>query len=150
MRVTLNKAGLDHLLRSPAGPVVKEITTRTRTTSNLAKRNVGVDTGRLRSSIQYTVNIHHDKVVGTVGSMVQYARYHHDGTGIHGPTGKPITPKSGKFLVFPSKQKGAGTGRGRGRGLVFATQVSGTKPNPFLVEALAAAVPYPIQMSTQR
>lgn len=141
MRVNLNQAGLDEILRSPTGPVVKEVTKRTRTTSNLAKRKVGVDTGRLKSAIQYTVNIQHDKVIGTVGAMVQYARYHHDGTGIHGPTGRPITPKNGPFLVFTPK--GA-------KQAVFAKQVSGAKANPFLTDALAEAVPYPIQMATQR
>lgn len=141
MRINLSKAGLDEILRSPNGPVVKEVTKRTRSTSNLAKRKVGVDTGRLRSSIQYTVNAQHDKVVGTVGAMVQYARYHHDGTGIHGPKGRPITPKNGPFLVFTPK--GA-------KKPVFATQVAGSKPNPFLTDALAEAVPYPIQMATQR
>lgn len=146
MRVDLNRAGLDEILRSPTGPVVKEVTARTRTTSNLAKRKVGVDTGRLRSSIQYTINIQHDKVIGTVGAQVQYARYHHDGTGIHGPTGKPITPKNGPFLVFTPKK----TGRGGKSPVVFATQVSGSRANPFLTDALAEAVPYPIQMTTQR
>lgn len=147
MQVNLNRAGLDEVLRSPNGPVVKEVTARARSVSNLAKRKVGVDTGRLKGSIQYTVTIYFDRVVGTIGAQTQYARYHHDGTGIHGPTGKPITPKNGPFLVFTPKKQG----RGRGKSpVVFATQVSGSKPNPFLTDALAEVVPYPIQMATQR
>ena len=43
------------------------------------------------------------------------------GTGIHGPKGRKIVPKKGKFLVFEGKD-----------GLVFARSVEGMKPQPFL------------------
>lgn len=150
MRIKLNKAGLDELLHSPTGPVFKEVTKRSRATSNLAKRRVGVDTGRLRSSIQYSVNSYFGKVVGIVGAHVQYARYHHDGTGIYGPTGKPITPKSGQFLVFTIKGPSPGKGKRRPKTKIFTTEVEGSKANPFLTDALAEAVPYLITMATQR
>lgn len=139
MRVRLDQASINELLRGPSGPVVKQVGTYSRQVANVAKQNVGVDTGRLRSSIQHTVEVRGTKVVGRVGSLVDYARYHHDGTGIYGPAGRPITPRNGQFLVFP----------GKGGGMVFAKQVQGSRPNPFLVLALEEVVPWPVQRARE-
>lgn len=135
MRVELNRSALEELLRSPAGPVVREVTKYTRMTENRAKTKVGVDTGRLRSSITGTVTAEGTRIVGRVGSGVVYAAYHHQGTGVYGPKGRPIRPKNGPFLVFTPK--GA-------KRPVFARQVSGSKPNPYLVDALRETVPWKI------
>jgi hypothetical protein len=51
-----------------------------------------------------------------------YMRYQNDGTGLYGPNGTPITPKNGKFLVFPALIGG---------GMVFARSVRGTEPTHF-------------------
>jgi hypothetical protein len=61
---------------------------------------------------------------------VKYAIWLHEGTGIYGPSGRPITPKSGKFLVW----KDADTGQ-----TIFAKKVRGIRPRPFLRNALDAA-----------
>jgi hypothetical protein len=66
-----------------------------------------------------------------VGTNVTYAMYVHEGTGIFGPRHARITPKKGKYLVFTPK--GA-------KGKVFARSVSGSRPKPFLAEAIRAAV----------
>jgi phage gpG-like protein len=50
-----------------------------------------------------------------VGLMMQY------GTGIYGPTGNPITPKNGKFLVFEVNGK-----------TYFVKSVKGSPPRKFL------------------
>lgn len=139
MRVRLDRSNINDLLRGSSGPVVRQINSYSRQVANAAKQRVGVDSGRLRSSIQHTVEVRGAKVVGRVGSLVDYARYHHDGTGIYGPTGRPIRPRNGKFLVFP----------GRGGGMVFAREVQGSKPNPFLVSALEEIVPWPVQRSRE-
>lgn len=136
MRVRLRQQEINALLRGRSGPVVQQVTSYTRRTSNRAKQKVGVDSGRLRSSITPTVNVQGKKVVGRVGSVVQYARYHHEGTGVHGPRRRPITPVSSPFLVFPAK----------GGGLVFTKQVQGSKPNPYLVDALKETVPWPVRV----
>lgn len=89
-----------------------------------------VDTGRLRSSIQ-TRAIKRGKAQGArVGSGVKYALYVHEGTGIYGPRGVPITPKTKKFLRF--KPKGLRT-------YVYARSVKGMRGNPYLRDALPAA-----------
>lgn len=89
-----------------------------------------VDTGRLRSSI-HTRPIKVGAVQGArVGSGVKYALYVHEGTGVYGPKGVPITPKTKKFLRF--KPKGLRT-------YVFAKSVKGMRGNPYLRDALPAA-----------
>ena len=92
-----------------------------------------VDKGRLRSSIR-TVPIRAGFSRGArVGSNVKYARFVHDGTGIYGPRGTPIKPRTKKFLRFrPKGVKGK-------KGYVFAKSVKGMRPNPYLKDALPAA-----------
>lgn len=132
MRVTLDQQGLNELLASPQGPVVREMASLTRRTQNRAKQKVGVDTNRLRSSITGVVNTVGNKVVGTVGSSVQYAGYHHQGTGVYGPAGRPIRARPGRVLAF--RPKGSQT-------IVYTREVQGSRPNPFLLEALREVLP---------
>lgn len=56
-----------------------------------------------------------------VGTNVDYARYVQEGTGIYGPTGRPITPKTGQYLVF--------TANGR---QYFLKSVRGAPARPYL------------------
>lgn len=133
MRVFLHHHTIEELLHSPDGPVVREVVSRSRTVTNLAKRKVGVDTGRLKGSIRFTLQIENGRVVGTIGTVVQYGVYHHEGTGIYGPKRRPITPVTAKVLAFPGKG-----------GMVYRASVKGARPNPFLVDALRDAVPWPV------
>lgn len=50
-----------------------------------AKRNTPVDTGRLRSSIDVTVNWDREMLVGEVQPHTDYALYVHEGTDPHWP-----------------------------------------------------------------
>lgn len=135
VRLTLDRAALAELLRGPNGPVVQHVAGLCRQVENRAKVYVGVDTGRLRSSMQTALNVESSRVVGRVGTSVQYGLYHHEGTGIYGPARRPITPRAGGVLVFTPK--GAS-------GPVFARSVRGSKPNRFLVKAFHEVVPYPV------
>lgn len=81
-------------------------------------------TGRLLSSLTVGGADSVSQVSGSeivVGTNVKYARWLQDGTGIFGPTGEPITPKNGKFLVF-----------NLGGAKIFARSVKGTPPRRFL------------------
>lgn len=123
-------AGLKRALNDPSGGLVKDIYRRTKLVENEAKRLVPVDTGRLRSSITSEIRHRGGVVYGRVGTRVKYARYVQYGTGIYGPRRAYITPRRGRFLVF--------TPRGSSK-KVFARRVRGTKPVPFLSQALLAA-----------
>lgn len=84
-----------------------------------AKRLCPVSTGALRDSITVLIEgSFPETLVAKIGSNLPYALDVEEGTG------SPIEPH-GRFLVFP----------GRG-GVVFATAVSGQKPQPYLAPAL--------------
>ncbi len=55
----------------------------------------------------------------------EYAKWVHDGTGIHGPTGQRIVPRNAPFLVFEWQGR---TWRLR--------SVAGQKPNPYADRAI--------------
>lgn len=86
-----------------------------------AKEKVGVDTGALRADTRSLgVEIVGDEVHGAVGNTLEYALYHHQGTGIYaiGGDGRKTPwiyedPKTGK-KVF----------------------TKGSKPNPYLKDTI--------------
>ena len=121
-QVVFRKATLDFTLNSPYGPVGRHMYVRGRAIVSAAKAQVGVDTGRLKNSISMTQS---RAVYGqsmTIGSSLNYALAHHEGTRPH-----IITPNRSEVLRFSS----------RGR-VVYARSVRhpGTKPNKFLANNL--------------
>lgn len=135
IRVVRHNRQLQAILSSPSGGVYKDIFRRAVKVQNQAKRNLErpprrIDTGRLRSDIHVQMVIVGGLPVGRVGFNVFYGVYVHDGTGIYGPKGTPITPTRAKFLRW--KKKG-------GKGYVYAKVVKGMRPNPFLKDALKVA-----------
>lgn len=91
----------------------------------LARRQVGVDTGRLRSSINSTVN-RSGPIVVRVGSNNPIALMHHEGTKAH-----EIRPRRAKVLRF--MQNGV---------IRYAMRVwhPGTRPNRYLTDNLPKVV----------
>ncbi len=139
-RVTINRSEMHNLLRGPGGPVVQTVDRYTRRTANAARAGAPVDTGHLRASIDTSVRTTSTRVIGRVSSPLDYARFVHDGTGIYGPRRRPIRPKRAKMLAF--RPKG-------GRTVVFAREVKGTKPRPFLLRALREVSPWPVTEKRQ-
>lgn len=127
--VHLDNAAITDLLSGPTGPVFRDLTRRAIRVQNAAKALCPVDTGRLRSSITYQVRRNGNTPYAVIGTNVKYAPYVHEGTGIYAGRG-PIRPVHARFLVFRPK----GSLR-----TVFARQVRGVRPRPFLRDALAAA-----------
>lgn len=111
--------------------VVDEVTAEV---ANAARRRAPVDRGQLRASIRSETRQRGSQVVGEVWSSLEYAAYVHQGTGIYGPTGRPIRPRRARFLSW--EQPGVGR--------LFAREVRGQRPQPFLAEALAEVSPWPI------
>jgi hypothetical protein len=140
-RVRLNQAELRRITRGPDGPVVRHISDLTRRVENRAKRNVKVDEGTLRASIQRVVIPAAGRVIGRVGTGLMYGLYLHEGTGIYGPRGRPIRPVRRKFLRFEVKSGRSAVGR---RPVVFAKEVKGVRGDKWLLRALIDVVPYPV------
>lgn len=111
---------------------------------NSARRRAPVDQGTLRASIALEVTeVGGNLVVARIGSNLDYAIYVHEGTGIYGPRGVPIRPRSGRFMVWPvrnNQYRVTGGNRrykaGKTQTHAFARQVRGVRARPFLVEAL--------------
>lgn len=128
--IHVNQATVQKMLRNPKGQVARGILKLGKKVERKAKRLVPVDHGILRNSINTELIIRRGPVA-RIGTNVKYALYVHEGTGIHGPKGVPITPKHGKVLVFTAKKTNQ---------LVFARSVKGMKGTPYLRNALIAVV----------
>lgn len=140
--ITVNDAEVDRLLRSPDGDVGQAVRRVVLATRNLAVSMAPVDDGPLRASLRTKFEYGTRAVKGWVYSDLEYSIYVHEGTGIYGPKGQPIRPKRGQYLVFEARNART-TPRGRGN-LVFAREVRGQRPNRFLLRALQAASPWPV------
>lgn len=115
------------MLTGPAGPVTRHLIDLGDRVRNQSVVLCPYDTGRLSSSITSVLENRSGTPVAVVGTNVSYARAVHNGTGIYGSRGTPITPTSARFLKFTPK----GSTRP-----VFARSVKGVRPRPFLTDAL--------------
>jgi hypothetical protein len=138
VRHEIHHAALFALLHSPTGGVAKDMLRRGIRVQSQAKRNLGggagrprrIDTGLLRNSVYVRPVVVAGAPAARVGTVVRYARWVHDGTGVYGPRRSRIRPRHGRFLVFTPK----GSPR-----RVFVRSVKGMRPNRFLADALSAA-----------
>lgn len=121
--VDLDEAAIADLIADVVGEVTTEV-------ANAARRRCPVDNGALRASIRTQVSHRGGEVVGEVYSDLEYAAYVHQGTGIYGPSHRPIRPVRARVLSWEQ----AGVGR------VFAREVRGSRAQPFLADALAEVV----------
>ena len=117
---------LDNFLNNPNGEVGRFLKDKGNEILTVARARVGVRTGKLRTSLHMR---HMRDPRGQhiwVGSSLDYALAHHEGTGP-----RVITPKSGKMLRFVSRGQ-----------VVYAHSVNhpGTKANRYLSEALKAKI----------
>lgn len=118
----LRRDALDRMLNMPSGEVGKHLAKRGSMVLAAARAQVGVRTGKLRSSI----HMRHDRDVRgqyvKIGSPLDYALLHHEGTRRH-----VIVARRGQMLKF----------RARGR-TVFTPIVNhpGTRPNKYLSDNL--------------
>ncbi|GAA2685429.1 hypothetical protein [Nonomuraea recticatena] len=136
VRVRNNQAALQRLLRSPQGDVYRHVDGIMRETASLGRRNIRVDSGFARSQVYHLVFPYATRMVGRAGSYAHYSAYLDIGTGIYGPSGKPITPKRAKVLAFTPKGSNV---------VVFAASVKGIKGDRWLRRAFAVACPYPVR-----
>jgi hypothetical protein len=134
VRQVFDYAQINRQLTGPNGSITRDTLRRGLRVQARAKHLVQVDQGTLRDSIEVASEQRLidgvDATVVIVGTNLNYARVAHDGSGIYGPTGRPIVPLRGKFLVFTSRRTGK---------LVFVKSVQGQHGTKFLQKALPAA-----------
>lgn len=124
--ITFFKSQTDFLLNNPAGPVGRSLARRGVKVLAAARVQVGVDTGNLKKSLRMT---HERSARGQfvrVGSKLNHALVHHQGSRPH-----IITPKRSQVMVFS-----------KGTQIIYATSVRhpGTKPNRYLTDNLYLAL----------
>lgn len=78
-RVQLSEQALRSALTGPTGMVTQYVVRTTRQITNQAKLYAPVDTGNLRASITSAVEVQGLRVVGRVGTPVEYALAVHEG-----------------------------------------------------------------------
>lgn len=114
------RESMDTLLNRETGEVGKYLAKKGRLIEAAAKRQVGVDTGALRSSIHMRHFWDPRGQYVKIGSPLNYARMHHEGTAPH-----LIRPNTAHMLRFVSKGQ-----------IVFAHMVRhpGTPANRYLTD----------------
>lgn len=122
--VTIYKPILNYELNVPGGMVGRHMLGIGMKIKVAAQRQVGVKTGRLRSSITVEQGTTGTRQHVKIGSNLHYALMHHEGTRPHIITANP--PKT--HLRFTNKRGG----------MVYTTSVMhpGTKPNRYLSSQL--------------
>lgn len=122
MRFKIDRRAFNNEFKSQHGMVGRYLTNRGRLLQKLAKAQVGVDSGKLRKSINYKLTKKSSGLVMTVGSGNKIAFWHHEGTKPH-----TILPKTAKTMRFNSRGK-----------IVYAKVVNhpGTRPNKYLTDNL--------------
>jgi len=120
--VVIRKAELDFLLNNPSGAVGRYLAKKGRIITAAAKAQVGVRTGALRASIHMRHLRDSRGQFVKIGSALNYALMHHEGTKPH-----VIAAKRAPVLRFVN----------RGR-VIYAHAVMhpGTKPNRYLTDNL--------------
>lgn len=134
IRHHVDLTALHAILSSPQGGVAKDLFRRgkkveTRAKLNLSRSPRRVDTGLLRSSINTQLVSQGGKISVRVGTNVVYALFVHDGTGLYGPKGAYIYPKTSKYLSWKTKNGKQ----------IYVKRTRGMKPNRFLADAIDAA-----------
>jgi hypothetical protein len=124
--ITFYKSQTDFLLNNPGGPVGRSLARRGQRVLAAARGQVGVDTGNLKKSLKMT---HERSARGQfvrVGSKLNHALAHHQGSRPH-----IITPKRSQVMVF-----------NKGTQIIYATSVRhpGTRANRYLTDNLYLAL----------
>lgn len=127
-RVVIDRAGFYNVFQSENGAMGRELRRRGQKLVVLAKRQVGVKTGALRTDIGFDFGrrIGGDLSAEIGSKRIKYARAHHEGASPH-----EISARPGGFLRFPDKY-GA---------IIFRKSVNhpGNDPNRFLTDNLRRA-----------
>jgi Bacteriophage HK97-gp10, putative tail-component len=115
VRIEINGSALNRLLRSPNGPVARDMLKRGQKVQAAAKRRINSRTGALARSLNVEVVIVNGTAGARVGTDLYYAKFVHDGTGIYGPSHRPIRPNRARALSFSGRTGAVVVANSRGQ-----------------------------------
>lgn len=75
-----DQGGIDRLLHTPGGAYGQWLARKGNTMTTLARSRANVDTGLMRSRIEFRVEVQGGHIVGILAAKTGYARFVHDGT----------------------------------------------------------------------
>ena len=139
--VDLNHAEIQRFLYTRAGPMVYNAERLGRRVQRVAQRRVDSDTGKLASSIHVVVGTAPGFIWASIGSSLEHAIWHHDGTGVYAGRGW-IRPRRARVMRFKRGKTPKPSTHGYrpaavdGRPYVYREKVRGQPPNPYLTSAL--------------
>ena len=85
---TPNQGGINRLLHDPAGPYGQWLARKGLQWQNAARVKANVDTGLMRSRIEFRVEVQGGQLLGILAARTGYARWVHDGA--RGRAGNPF------------------------------------------------------------
>lgn len=88
VRFTVNRGGVDRLLHSPDGELGQWLTRIGNRAVNSAKERANVDTGLMRSRIEFTIETDGLSLVGILAAKTNYSWFVHQGA--RGRSGNPF------------------------------------------------------------
>lgn len=80
---TERKAGTDYLVRDPAGPTGQAMVRLGNRVANRAKEYANVDTGNMRSRIEFRLEVDGRDLLGIVAARTDYSYWVHEGNGYY-------------------------------------------------------------------
>ena len=80
---TERRAGTDYLVRDPRGPTGQAMTRFGNRVANRAKTYANVDTGNMRSRIEFRLETDGRDLLGIVAARTDYSYYVHEGNGYY-------------------------------------------------------------------
>jgi len=124
IEIIIDGAEVEKIVSSDQGPTFRYLFRKGQDVQDRARVQVGKRTGRLEQSIVKRFGHIDGDLEVLIGSDLDYARLHHDGTREHeifAKNGRGLSfywPKAGRFVVFRSVHH------------------PGTRPNPYLADPL--------------
>lgn len=85
---TPNPGGIDRLLHDPSGPYGRWLAQKGLQMQNRARSKANVDTGLMRSRVEFRVEVQAGVLTGILAARTNYARWVHDGA--RGRRGNPF------------------------------------------------------------
>lgn len=127
-RVDINQAEANRLLNSPQGEVTSLVALTSQKVRAACVRQTPVQDGDMKAAYGFALRVRPFRyVMGRVMNFDEAALWVQTGTGVYGKRGRPIRPRSARYLRFYGKQDGA---------LLYRRSVKGQKANPFMLRGL--------------